>query len=139
VITNPTGLDYYVTNYSGKSWSDLLAKVQAVRSNTPLLTNIAGDALRLLTAGSFRKRSTTNQERDQPVAPPAAPGRQRGRAVDGVCHAAPFAPLSGRSEAARKYTAVDRLPSQQSRAQLQALGYHGPTDFTNNGGADTCN
>ncbi|WP_394831594.1 M1 family metallopeptidase [Pendulispora rubella] len=51
VIANPTGLDYYVTNYSSPSWSALLAKVQAVASNKPLLANIANDALRLFNAG----------------------------------------------------------------------------------------
>ncbi|WP_394825522.1 M1 family metallopeptidase [Pendulispora albinea] len=51
VVANPTGLDYYVTNYSGPSWSALLAKVQSVASNKPLLSNIVNDATRLLASG----------------------------------------------------------------------------------------
>ncbi|WP_394825523.1 M1 family metallopeptidase [Pendulispora albinea] len=51
VVANPTGLDYYVTNYSGPSWSALLAKVQSVASNKPLLNNIVNDAARLLASG----------------------------------------------------------------------------------------
>ncbi|WP_394825861.1 M1 family metallopeptidase [Pendulispora albinea] len=50
VVANPTGLDYYVSNYSGPAWSHLLAKVQSVASNKPLLTNIVNDATRLLAA-----------------------------------------------------------------------------------------
>jgi aminopeptidase N len=31
VLAGPTGQDYYVSNYSAQSWSDLLAKVQNLR------------------------------------------------------------------------------------------------------------
>ena len=51
VLAGPTGQDYYVTNYSAQSWSELLAKVQNFAGNKPLLLNIERDAARLLAAG----------------------------------------------------------------------------------------
>ena len=51
VLAGPTGQDYYVTNYSAASWSDLLAKVHHFAGNEPLLLNIERDASRLLAAG----------------------------------------------------------------------------------------
>lgn len=51
VLAGPTGQDYYVSNYSAQSWSDLLAKVQNLAANKPLLLNIERDAFRLLSVG----------------------------------------------------------------------------------------
>ncbi|MBS0454463.1 MAG: peptidase M1 [Proteobacteria bacterium] len=60
VLAGPTGQDYYVTNYSPASWSDLLAKVQNFAGNAPLLLNIERDASRLRTAGRI-----TQEQYDQ--------------------------------------------------------------------------
>jgi aminopeptidase N len=49
VLANPTGLDYYVTNYSPTLWSALLAQAGAI-SNKATTTNIAGDATQLYNA-----------------------------------------------------------------------------------------
>jgi aminopeptidase N len=51
VLAGPTGQDYYVSNYSAQSWSDLLAKAQSFAANKPLLLNIERDAFRLLQVG----------------------------------------------------------------------------------------
>lgn len=51
VLANPTGSGYYVTNYSAASWSDLLAKVQALAGDSAALLNIERDAFRLQAAG----------------------------------------------------------------------------------------
>jgi aminopeptidase N len=51
VLAGPTGQDYYVSNYSTQSWSDLLAKAQNFADNKPLLLNIERDAFRLLSIG----------------------------------------------------------------------------------------
>ncbi|GER16888.1 M1 family metallopeptidase [Variovorax boronicumulans] len=51
VLAGPTGQDYYVSNYSAPSWSNLLAKVQNFAGNKPLLLNIERDAFRLLGVG----------------------------------------------------------------------------------------
>ena len=51
VLAGPTGQDYYVSNYSAQSWSNLLAKVQNFAGNEPLLLNIERDAFRLLGVG----------------------------------------------------------------------------------------
>lgn len=51
VLAGPTGQDYYVSNYSAQSWSDLLAKVQNLAANKPLLLNIERDAFRLQGVG----------------------------------------------------------------------------------------
>ncbi|MCL6469516.1 MAG: peptidase M1, partial [Ralstonia sp.] len=49
VLANPTGLDYYVTNYSPTLWSALLAQAGAI-SNKATTTNIACDATQLYNA-----------------------------------------------------------------------------------------
>ncbi|MDH6594056.1 aminopeptidase N [Variovorax sp. TBS-050B] len=51
VLAGPTGQDYYVSNYSTQSWSELLAKAQNFADNKPLLLNIERDAFRLLSVG----------------------------------------------------------------------------------------
>ncbi|MGC0014430.1 M1 family metallopeptidase [Ralstonia pseudosolanacearum] len=50
VLANPTGLDYYVTNYSPALWSDLLAQAGAI-TDKATAANIAGDATQLYNAG----------------------------------------------------------------------------------------
>ena len=49
VLANPTGLDYYVTNYSPTLWSALLAQAGSI-NNRAATTNIAGDATQLYNA-----------------------------------------------------------------------------------------
>ncbi|MFP4595498.1 MAG: M1 family metallopeptidase [bacterium] len=49
VLANPTGLDYYVTNYSPTLWSALLAQAGSI-NNKAATTNIAGDATQLYNA-----------------------------------------------------------------------------------------
>lgn len=51
VLADPSGQDYYVSNYSAASWSALLAKVETFADNKALLLNIERDAFRLLQAG----------------------------------------------------------------------------------------
>lgn len=55
VLAGPTGQDYYVTNYSAASWSDLLAKVHNFAGNEPLLLNMERDASRLMNVGRITK------------------------------------------------------------------------------------
>ncbi|WP_197325552.1 M1 family metallopeptidase [Ralstonia solanacearum] len=50
VLANPTGLDYYVTNYSPALWSDLMAQAGAI-TDKATAANIAGDATQLYNAG----------------------------------------------------------------------------------------
>ncbi|MGJ7526800.1 M1 family metallopeptidase [Variovorax sp. GB1P17] len=51
VLAGPTGQDYYVSNYSAQSWSNLLARSQYFAGNLPLLKNIEQDAIKLLGVG----------------------------------------------------------------------------------------
>ncbi len=50
VLANPTGLDYYITNYSPALWSDLMAQAGAI-TDKAVATNLAGDATQLYNAG----------------------------------------------------------------------------------------
>jgi aminopeptidase N len=54
VLANPSGLDYYVTNYSPTLWSTLLAQAGAI-NNDAAKTNIAGDATQLYNAQLITK------------------------------------------------------------------------------------
>jgi aminopeptidase N len=50
VLANPSGLDYYVSNYSPALWSELLAQVDAIKEKAAKV-NIVGDATQLKAAG----------------------------------------------------------------------------------------
>lgn len=50
VLAGPTGQDYYVSNYSGPSWSALLAKIHYLAGDEALRVNVWNDASRLLRA-----------------------------------------------------------------------------------------
>lgn len=54
VMANPTGLDYYVTNYSQKLWDALLAQAGSI-TNKSAITNAAGDATQLYNAQLISK------------------------------------------------------------------------------------
>lgn len=47
VLANPTGFDYYVTNYSDTAWSALLPQLSRV-TDPVLLTNLRNDAALLV-------------------------------------------------------------------------------------------